>query len=65
MQEQKLIDLCFSIGLTISTPGVDRDGKKYDLTKLPIADKAEWIANQLRDNGFDTRPLGSSWGVLK
>lgn len=26
---------------------------------------ADWTAKQLRDNGFDTQPMGSSWGVLK
>ena len=26
---------------------------------------AEWIARNLRDLGFDTQPMGSSWGVLK
>lgn len=62
--EQQLVDLCFSIALMLSTKGVGRDGKKYDMTKLSIDEKALWIAKQLRDAGFDTRPVGSSHGIL-
>lgn len=62
---QKLIDLCFDIGTTISTPGEFRDGKFYNLTTLTITEKADWIAEQLRKNGFDTYPCGSKWGVLR
>jgi len=46
-KEQKLIDLCFAIGLMISTPGKDRADQSYDLTKLSIPEKASWIAEQL------------------
>jgi len=56
--EQKLVDLCFEIGLTIN---MYSDTFK-DETREGLA---EWIAKQLRDNGFDTSPCGSSWGVLK
>ena len=45
---QRLVDLCFEIALTI-----DRTGLKTD------EEKAEWIAKQLRDNGFDTIPIAS------
>lgn len=63
--EQKLVDLCFAIGLTLSeTRGTDSDGKKLELHKLSVPEKAEWIAQQLADNGFPTTPCGSSWGVL-
>lgn len=27
-------------------------------------DIAEWIAKQLKECGFPTKPIGSSWGVL-
>jgi hypothetical protein len=64
-REQVLVDLCFAIGLMISTPGIGRDNKPYDLTKLTNEQKAKWIAEQLRACGFDTHPVGMSWGVLK
>lgn len=64
-REQKLIDLCFSIGFLISSPFEGRDGKKEDLRDLSQEKEAEWIAEQLRGCGFDTEPIGSSWGVLK
>lgn len=63
--EQKLIDLCFQIGLMLSTPGKDRGDIPYDMTVWDLEEKAEWIAEQLRLNGFDTEPCGASWGVLK
>ena len=64
--EQKLIDLCFSIGLLISdTKGKDREGNEITLYKKSNEEKAEWIARQLRACGFDTVPRGMSWGVLK
>lgn len=63
--EQKLVDLCFSIGLLLSTPGRNRANKPYNMTKWPIEKKAEWIAKQLRQAGFDTTPCGCLWGVLK
>jgi hypothetical protein len=63
--KQKLVDLCFAIGIMLSTPGKGRDDKKYDMTKWSVPKKAEWIAEQLRLSGFDTLPVGSSWGVLK
>jgi hypothetical protein len=61
---QELVNLCFDIGLMISTPGDGKDGKPYDLTKWTQEEKAEWIAKQLRGCGFNTKPVGSSWGVL-
>lgn len=57
-REQKLVDICFQIGLLISDT-------KYDLYKKTKEEKVEWIANQLRQCGFDTQPMGASWGVLK
>jgi hypothetical protein len=59
-EKQKLVDLCFEIGMMISTRG-----KGYGLSKLSIEKKGEWIAEQLRLCGFDTKPCGSSWGILK
>lgn len=47
---QKLIDICFSCGL-ITFSGDTKE-------------KAAWIAQQLRLCGFDTKPVGASWGML-
>ena len=57
-REQKLIDLCFEIGLMISEP-------EYGFQNMSNDTKAEWIADQLRKCGFDTQPCGASWGVLR
>ena len=57
-KEQKLIDLVFEIALTISD-------KKFPLRNSPNEEKGQWIAEQLRKGGFDTNPVGASWGVLK
>ncbi len=58
IREQKLIDICFEIGLMISEP-------KYGFTHMSNESKATWIADQLRGSGFDTEPMGASWGVLR
>lgn len=55
-REQKLIDICFAIGLAV------RADKK--LQSLSQEELAEWIAKQLRESGFPTTPQGASWGVL-
>jgi len=54
---QKLVNIVFQVGLVISD-------EKYQLYKLPIEKKAEWIRKQLSENGFETKPVGASWGVL-
>lgn len=53
-EQQKLVNLCFDIALTIGITGLETNEAK-----------AEWVATQLRDNGFDTEPVGALWGVLK
>lgn len=55
--EQKLVDICFSIALTIKT------NKKY-FGKLSYEETADWVAKQLDGCGFPTTPCGSSWGIL-
>ena len=32
--------------------------------KRPRGERMAWVANNLRDSGFDTHPIGMSWGVL-
>lgn len=57
-REQKLVDICFSCALMISDPA-------YGFTKKPIEERAAWVAEQLRACGFNTVPVGMSWGVLR
>lgn len=56
-REQALVDMCFSIGITIA------EASDYfkDKTKEQVA---EWISGQLDQCGFKTIPMGMSWGVL-
>lgn len=54
--EQKLVDLIFSVGLTLSA--------NTRLHGAPQETVARWIADQLRMMGYQTRPVGSCWGVL-
>ena len=55
--EQKLVDICFMIALTM------KGNKK--LNKMSNEDLAKWVADQLNGCGFKTFPCGSSWGVLE
>jgi hypothetical protein len=55
--KQKLIDICFQIGLTIKSSDT--------LKSMSIEELATWIAKQLRECGYDTEPCGASWGILK
>ena len=55
--EQKLVDICFEIALTM------KGNKK--LNKMSNDDLAKWVADQLDGCGFKTFPCGSSWGVLE
>lgn len=55
--EQKLVDICFQLALTM------RSNRKY-FKKLTIEETAEWVARQLKECGFPTTPMGMSWGVL-
>lgn len=57
--EQKLVDICFQCVLTV----LDREHVAL-FTKMSQAERAEWVAKQLRASGFDTQPVGASWGVL-
>jgi len=64
-REQKLVDLCFDIGLLISDTGNDREGNPITLYKKSQQERAAWIAEQLRLCGFPTHPCGASHGVLE
>jgi hypothetical protein len=56
-REQKLIDIMFEIALTI------KDSKV--LQKKTNEELCAWVSGQLKTCGFDTEPMGASWGVLK
>ena len=56
--EQELVDITFSIAIAINnTRDFFKDKNNEEV--------AEWVARQLRGCGFDTQPMGLSWGVLK
>ena len=56
---QKLINICFECVL------VATDDDNYKIKNGTNEEKAAWVARQLRLCGYDTEPMGSSWGVLK
>ncbi len=55
-REQYLVDLMFSMVLTVN---------RGDTALKNDQEAAAWVAKQLRLCGFDTVPVGSSWGKLK
>ena len=57
-REQKLVDVTFAVALLMK-----KNARKFE--KQSDIEVAEWVAKQLKDNGFATDPVGSSFGVLK
>lgn len=55
-KEQKLIDLMFSMVMASTNDPV--------FCKRPRGERMAWVANNLRSMGWDTHPVGMSWGVL-
>ena len=55
--EQKLIDIMFQIGLMIHNNSYFKNKTNEEV--------CAWIRSQLEQCGFETMPLGSSWGILK
>ena len=55
-REQNLIDLMFNMVLVATNDPI--------FCKRPRGERMAWVANNLRDLGFDTHPIGMSWGVL-
>jgi hypothetical protein len=53
---QKLIDLMFNMVIAATNDPV--------FCKRPRGERMAWVANNLRECGFDTHPVGMSWGVL-
>jgi hypothetical protein len=56
MKEQKLIDLMFEMVMAATNDPV--------FCKKPRGERVDWVANNLREMGFDTHPIGMSWGKL-
>jgi len=59
-REQKLVDICFELVAAATS----KDNAAFFKGKSN-EQKMEWTAETLRSCGFDTAPVGSSWGVLK
>jgi len=56
-KQQQLVDIIFQVGLTI------KESKM--LQEKTVEELAEWIVEQLKLSGFETKPAGLSWGVLQ
>jgi hypothetical protein len=56
-REQQLIDITFQIALTVWKHSDWFESK----TKEEVC---SWVSKQLKECGFNTIPIGSSWGVL-
>lgn len=52
--EQQLIDIMFEIAITSAQLMHGRTNQEI----------AEWVSLNLKECGFPTLPIGSSWGVL-
>jgi hypothetical protein len=57
-KEQKLVDICFQCAIMVHM------NPKGCFTGKTNEDIANWVSNQLRQCGFETHPIGMSWGVL-
>lgn len=51
-----MIDIVFEVGMRAHSLQIEQASREA---------VAEWIADQLRQCGFNTRPQGMSWGVLE
>ena len=58
-REQDLIDITFE---AVYRVWENRGNWAQSLDRDQIMG---WVASQLRKCGYDTQPMGSSWGVLK
>jgi hypothetical protein len=54
-REQQLVDIVFSAAIKAALA----------LHGKPTAEVAAWVADQLKQCGFPTEPMGMSWGVLQ
>lgn len=58
-KEQELVDIVFACVLMRHDPMFRASFEALDQEQM-----AAWVAKQLRGCGFETVPMGSSWGVL-
>ena len=56
MEKQKLVDLVFQMVLATTDDPV--------FCKRPRGERMAWVANNLREMGVDTHPIGMSWVVI-
>ena len=61
--EQQLVDIMFEVAIKGVLWGYAERGK-VDPKPIPNERVAEWVSSNLRQCGFPTHPMGSSWGVL-
>jgi hypothetical protein len=54
-REQELVDIAFQLAMVAAE---HMHGKSNE-------EIAEWVAHNLRECGYDTTPVGASWGYLK
>jgi hypothetical protein len=54
-KEQDLIDIMFQVALVSAEYMHNKSREEI----------AAWVATQLRECGYDTEPIGASWGLLK
>jgi hypothetical protein len=55
-KEQELIDLMFNMVIAATNDPI--------FCKKPRGERMAWVANNLRDMGWDTHPIGMSWGII-
>ena len=58
--EQKLVNICFSVAMLMHDPEYADSFKKMSQEEL-----ANWVAAQLASSGFKTVPCGALWGLLQ
>lgn len=59
-REQALVNLCFEL---VYAATAERNRAFFE--KASTEEKMKWVAEKLKGCGFETVPMGSSWGVLK
>jgi hypothetical protein len=65
-REQKLIDIVFEVAQASHLWNRKNQDEITSYYNEGGREKhMEWVAEQIRLCGFDTQPIGSSWGVLK
>lgn len=58
-KEQELIDICFALVATAT----DSSNQDFFHDKT-MEEKMQWVSEKLKNCGYETEPIGASWGVL-